>query len=90
MKFAIVPMEAASDKRLNARDLRVLMALLHRANGLGGECSPSREDLASLTGLPVTRISEVTTRLEALGWVSKTGRGGKRTVYEVHLPEEAP
>lgn len=89
-RFSILPIEVLKDRRLNARDLRVLVAL-HAFKNQEGCCWPSRGLLAALTGLPASRISTVTTRLAALGWLSKEGNGGRSRAcrYRMRLPETA-
>lgn len=75
--FAMVPLAALRDRRLGLRDLRVLGVLYGYANA-DGVCWPSRAAIAEATGLPVTRVSEVTARLVRLGWLRKSHEG--RTV----------
>ena len=86
-RFSILPIEVLKDRRLNARDLRVLVAL-HAFKNRDGRCWPSRDLLAALTGLPASRISTVTTRLAALGWLSKEGNGGRSRAcrYRMRIP----
>jgi hypothetical protein len=87
-RFSILPIEALKDTRLTPRDLRVLIAL-HAFKDQAGRCWPSRGLLAALTGLPEARISVATTRLVALGWVAKEGRGGRSQAcrYRLGVPE---
>lgn len=83
--FAMVPLAALGDRRLGLRDLRVLGVLYGYAN-TDGVCWPSRAAIAEATGLPVTRVSEVTARLVRLGWLRKSHEG--RTVYRVSRTAE--
>ena len=87
-RFSILPIEALKDTRLTPRDLRVLIAL-HAFRDQAGRCWPSRGLLAALTGLPERRITNVTTRLAALGWLSKEGNGGRSRAcrYRLGVPE---
>lgn len=87
-RFSILPIEVLKDTRLTLRDLRVLLAL-HAFKNQVGRCWPSRGLLAALTGLPEARISVATTRLVALGWVAKEGRGGRSQAcrYRLGVPE---
>ncbi len=87
-RFSILPIEALRDTRLTPRDLRVLIAL-HAFKDQDGRCWPSRGLLAALTGLPEARISVATSRLVALGWVAKEGRGGRSQAcrYRLGMPE---
>ncbi len=86
--FCILPIEALKDTRLTLRDLRVLIAL-HAFKDPAGRCWPSRGLLAALTGLPQARISVATSRLVALGWLSKEGNGGRSRAcrYLLSVPE---
>jgi len=49
---------------------------------------PSREKLSGRCGMPVTRISQTTSELVDLGWLTKTGKGGfsKSTRYQITAP----
>lgn len=87
-RFSILPIEVLRDTRLTLRDLRVLIAL-HAFKDRAGCCWPSRGRLAALTGLPEARISVATSRLVALGWVAKEGRGGRSQAcrYRLGVPE---
>ncbi len=86
--FCILPIEVLRDTRLTPRDLRVLIAL-HAFKDQAGRCWPSRGLLAALTGLPERRITNVTTRLAALGWLSKEGNGGRSRAcrYRLGIPK---
>lgn len=88
-KFARMPIEAFMDRRLSGRDLRIL-GLLYVHADKNGVCWPSRGKLAELSGLPVKRISETTTRLARFGWLTKQGKGGRSTAcrYGLHIPDE--
>ena len=87
-RFSILPIEVLKDTRLTARDLRVLIAL-HGFKDQAGRCWPSRGLLAALTGLPERRITNVTTRLATLGWLSKEGNGGRSRAcrYRLGIPK---
>ncbi len=87
-RFSILPIEVLKDTRLTLRDLRVLLAL-HAFKNQDGRCWPSRGLLAALTGLPERRITNVTTRLAVLGWLSKEGNGGRSRAcrYRLGVPE---
>ncbi len=88
-KFAQMPIEAFMDRRLSGRDLRVL-GLLYVHADKNGVCWPSRGKLSELSGLPVKRISETTTRLARFGWLTKQGKGGRSTacLYGLHIPND--
>jgi hypothetical protein len=87
-RFCVLPIVVLRDHRLSARDLRVLIAL-HAYKDRGGQCWPSRSALAALTGLPERRVSNVTTRLAAFGWLNKLGNGGRSRAcrYQLAIPE---
>lgn len=87
-RFSKMPVQALSDSRLSLRDLRVLGALYAFDNGTN-RCWPSRDELAEMTGLRATRISESTTRLESFGWIKKEGKGGRSSAcrYLLTVPE---
>lgn len=75
-RFAKIPEAFVTDRRITLRDWKVYAALrLFSFNN--GHCHPKRETISALTGLPVTRISAYTARLEQLGWLRKHGDGGR-------------
>lgn len=86
--FSIIPIEAAMDSRLSKNHYRVLIALLSFRSKSTNVVWPSRELLSERCGLPITRISEITSSLCQLGWLEKTGKGGfsKSTRYTVTVP----
>jgi hypothetical protein len=77
LPFSIVPVEVAFDSRLTSRHMRVLIALLSFRNRETGLICPSRSRIASRCGLPVGRVSTVTTELVDLHWLKKVGNGGR-------------
>ncbi|MBF0623880.1 MAG: helix-turn-helix domain-containing protein [Magnetococcales bacterium] len=85
-----LPAVILTDRRLNLNDLRVLMALYLFADPTG-RSSPTRDTLASLTGLPASRISTTTSRLAGMGWLEKTSGSGKSTTqYQLPTPGQRP
>ena len=76
------------DNRLSKNQYKVLIALLSFRAKNTEVVWPSREMLSTRCGLPVTRISTITTQLCALGWLQKDGKGGfsKSTRYTVTVP----
>lgn len=87
--FAVIPIEAFQDKRLNLWHLRVLGSL-YSFRGKSSEVFPSRESIAARCGgLHVANVSRVTTELERFGWLTKTGKGGysKASHYVLTIPE---
>jgi hypothetical protein len=90
LPFAIVPIEAFYDRRLTLTQLRVLGALLSFRSRSTGLVFPGREAIAARTGLPLTKISTTTTQLVALGWLRKTGCGGRSSpcTYEITTPAD--
>ena len=89
MSFAAIPLEVLADHRLSHRQLRVLLALYSFKAKDSAEVWPKRQTLAARCGLPLTRISQVTTELQALGWLSKIGAGGCScpTHYTLTIPQ---
>jgi hypothetical protein len=88
--FSIVPIEVAADERLTKTDLRVLLAILSFRNKKTNLCCPRREAIAERTGLPICKISTSTTHLVELGWLEKSGSGGRSSPshYEFRLPDQ--
>jgi len=75
--FLFLPYEILSDDRLTLRQIRVLMAILSWRKKNTNLSRISREMISERTGYPLTRVSNITTQLEKLGWISKKGNGGK-------------
>lgn len=75
--FLFLPYEILSDDRLSLRQIRVLMAILSWRKKNTNLSRISREMISERTGYPLTRVSNITTQLEKLGWISKKGNGGK-------------
>ena len=86
--FSIVPIEVIQDPRLTKRQIKVLIALLSFRGKNTNTVWPSREKLSQRCNLPVTRISQTTSELVDLGWLTKDGKGGfsKSTRYQITVP----
>ena len=76
-RFGMVPEAAIRDRRLSPRDFLVLCALCMFRDKHTSVARPSREKLAELTGIHVSHITSVTARLARLGWLHKSGNGGR-------------
>ena len=72
-----MPYEILGDNRLTLRQIRVLMAIFSWRKSNTNIARISREMISERTGYPLTRVSNITTQLEKLGWIEKTGNGGK-------------
>jgi len=88
--FSIMPVEIFADDRLTKTDLRVLGAILSFRNKTTNLCCPRREAIAERTGLPICKISTATTHLVELGWLEKSGNGGRSSPshYDFRLPDK--
>ena len=75
--FAQVTRPFISDPRINLREFRVYSALLTFPPNDAGERWPSRETIGRMTGLPPKVVSRTTSRLQDLGWLVKSGDGGR-------------
>ena len=89
--FAIVPVEAALDLRLTAREYRVLIALLSFRNKDTQLAFPTREQIGERCHMAPTRVSATTSSLERKGWLAKQGKGGygRATTYRIMVPENS-
>jgi hypothetical protein len=88
MGFAKMPLEALTDGRLSAPDLRVLGALVYLSKDAESFTAP-REEVSRRTGLAPNRVSEATARLERFGWLAKRGKGGRSrsSEFSIAIPE---
>lgn len=88
--FALIPIEVIKDKRLTLEQTRVLIALFSFRGEETNVVWPSREAIAERTGMSLARISEATTALAKLGWLKKSGSGGRSmaTRYTITVPQQ--
>lgn len=88
-KFApdliVAPFELLSDERLTLRHIRTLLAIFSWRKKNTSVARVSREMLSERTGYPLSRISTLTTELEQMGWLKKTGNGGKSQWSEYQI-----
>lgn len=87
--FSLMPVEIFMDDRLSKTDLRVLGSIMSWRNKSTNLCHPSREQISERCGLSVHKISTATSRLVKLGWLEKSGNGGRsmRCVYKFKVPD---
>lgn len=82
--FAWMPMAAFTDRRLGARDLRVLGVLYGHA-GSNRMCWPAVATIAELTGIDRRDVQRAVRRLEGFGWVSVEAGGGRSSTSRYRL-----
>lgn len=87
--FSLVPIDVARDKRLTLEQTRVLIALFSFRNRVTDTVWPSRVAISERTGMHISNISQATSALVELGWISKIGEGGfsKSTRYTLCAPD---
>ena len=78
--------EILQDKRLSLNQIKVLLALFSFRNKTTNLCFPSRNSISKKTGIRVTTVSDVTTELVSLNWVSKKWHDSKYK-YEITIPD---
>ncbi len=82
--FAWMPLTAFTDRRLGARDLRVLGVLYAHA-GSDRVCWPAVSTIAELTGIDRRDVQRTIRRLEDFGWVRTEGGGGRASTSRYRL-----
>lgn len=82
--FAWMPLTAFTDRRLGARDLRVLGVLFAHA-GNDRTCWPAVGTLAELTGIDRRDVQRTIRRLEDSGWVRLEAGGGRASTSRYRL-----
>lgn len=89
--FICLPRAALSDKRLGFEDLRVLLALWSW-RGKSYTVHPTLAMIAERARVSAKHISGVTTKLARLGYIVKTGNGGRgqHVRYTLLEPETSP
>jgi len=88
--FSMVPLAAFSDRRLTYRQLVVLSVICSFRQGSNDlTVSAGRDEIAERCGLHPSVISAATTDLVNLGWLEKSGRGGRamKTTYLITILE---
>lgn len=87
--FSLVPIDVVRDKRLTLEQTRVLIALFSFRNRVTDTVWPSRTAISERTGMHISNISQATSALVELGWISKIGEGGfsKSTRYTLCAPD---
>jgi hypothetical protein len=81
----VCPFELLSDERLTLRHIRTLLAIFSWRKKNTSTARVSREMLSERTGYPLSRISNLTTELEQMGWLKKIGNGGKSQWSEYQI-----
>lgn len=82
--FAWMPLGVFTDRRLGARDLRVLGVLYAHA-GADRVCWPAVSTLAELTGIDRRDVQRTIRRLEDFGWVRTESGGGRSATSRYRL-----
>ncbi|WP_445005125.1 helix-turn-helix domain-containing protein [Halomonas mongoliensis] len=92
-EFAWMPLSAFTDRRLGARDLRILGVLYAHA-GSDRVCWPAVATLAELTGIDRRDVQRTIRRLEDFGWVRVEAGGGRASTSRYRLwtapPSDGP
>ena len=82
IQFAITPITSLINLGASCTRAEILtFTALELHADRHGHCWPGRERLASITGLPVTRISKATSSLERKGFIRKESLKGGRVDY---------
>ena len=84
-RFAAIPIEALRDGRLTLQQFRVLAALHSFKPRGSNEVWPSRGEIAERTGMSERKVSDATSALAGLGWIEKTGTGGRSQAARYRL-----
>jgi hypothetical protein len=86
--FSKMPVEVWLDHRLTLKQIRVFGAILSFANA-DGSAHPKREAIALRCGMLPDNVSRATSQLVALGWLTKTGKGGYSmpASYQMTIPK---
>lgn len=88
--YGITPMMIIADKRVSNPAVRLYGALANFARGKGS-AFPKQKRLASILGVSVQRVSELSSELEMYGYVTKTreGKNGGLT-YQLNMTLASP
>lgn len=88
-RFSRVPLEACMDRRLSLEQLRVLIALFSFLGRNAESVWASRDAIAARCRTHPNNVSAATSALERLGWLKKTGKGGRSSPcsYQMMVPD---
>jgi helix-turn-helix protein len=84
--LAIIPIAAVSDRRLTGADIRTLCALGSHTDKQGRGAWASARKLAQEAGTTRATFFESVRRLIECGYVRRTSRAGRTSVYDISLP----
>jgi hypothetical protein len=88
--FAMIPLSAIIDNRLTLRMLKTFAGICSFRKSSDDFCiQAGRDEISVRCGLHPSIISTATTELENLGWLKKSGRGGRamKTSYLITPPK---
>lgn len=83
--LAIIPAAALSDERVSDTHLRVLCAVGTHTNKLGGNVWASVDTLAKASTLSVRTVQRSLQALEEAGYLRRTDRPGRTSLFEICL-----
>ena len=78
-----------ADKRLNLRDIKLLLALCTVSDYALTVNNVSRKQLGQIAGMAENVITRISARLQKLGWLKKSGNGGRSqpASYQLAIPQ---
>ena len=79
-----------ADNRLNLRDIKLLLALCTVSDYTLTVNTLSRKQLGQLAGMAENVITRISARLQKLGWLKKSGNGGRSqpASYQLAIPQQ--
>lgn len=87
-RFAMVPLVLLQDRSITKNMLRVYITLAAYRDAETGEAFPSRDRIASESGVSRSGVSEAIGALKKLGWIEVERRPNLNNLYHVLVPVE--
>lgn len=85
--FAYVPIDILLDRKVTFEALRVFIALALHANKEDGTCFPGRAKVSKRARLHPNNVSAATRILVKAGWLRKTLRHHRSSIYKLTVPD---
>lgn len=85
--FAYVPIDILLDRKVTFEALRVFIALALHADKEDGTCFPGRAKVSMRARLHPSNVSAATRILVEAGWLIKTPRRNRSSIYKLTVPD---
>lgn len=90
--FQYITSRIIADHRLNLRDIKLLLALCTVSDYTMTVNNLNRKQLGQIAGMAEDVVTRISARLNKLGWIRKSGNGGRSQTasYQLAIPQKFP